>query len=81
MAIEELNLGVTCDMHVHVREGTMCELVTPTIREGGISVAYIMPNLQPPITTLDRVINYKETLQKIAPKTTFLMSFYLSKDH
>ncbi|CDF91427.1 probable Dihydroorotase [Zygosaccharomyces bailii ISA1307] len=75
-----LNLGITCDMHVHLRDGAMCELVTPTVREGGISVAYVMPNLQPPITSLDRVVKYKETLQKLAPKTTFLMSFYLSKE-
>ncbi|CCD27153.1 dihydroorotase NDAI_0J02610 [Naumovozyma dairenensis CBS 421] len=78
--MEEYNLGITCDMHVHVREGAMCELVVPTIKQGGISLAYIMPNLQPPITTLDRVIKYKETLQAISPDTTFLMSFYLSKD-
>lgn len=80
MTVHEINLGVTCDMHVHVRDGAMCELVTPTIREGGVSVAYVMPNLRPPVTTLDRVIKYKETLQKISPQTTFLMSFYLSKD-
>ncbi|SCV02694.1 LAMI_0H02036g1_1 [Lachancea mirantina] len=78
--MSEINLGVTCDMHVHLREGEMCDLVTPTIREGGISVAYIMPNLQPPITTLDRVIAYKQRLQELAPQTTFLMSFYLSKE-
>ncbi|AJV57677.1 Ura4p [Saccharomyces cerevisiae YJM326] len=78
--VQEIDLGLTCDMHVHVREGAMCELVTPKIRDGGVSIAYIMPNLQPPITTLDRVIEYKKTLQKLAPKTTFLMSFYLSKD-
>lgn len=76
----EINLGVTCDMHVHLREGAMCELVTPTVRDGGISVCYVMPNLQPPITTIDRVIKCKETLQKLAPSTTFLMSFYLCKD-
>lgn len=78
--VEVIDLGVTCDMHVHVRDGAMCELITPTIREGGISVAYVMPNLNPPITTLERVIEYKNTLERLAPKTTFLMSFYLSKD-
>ncbi|QLG71645.1 hypothetical protein HG535_0B06910 [Zygotorulaspora mrakii] len=77
---DEINLGVTCDMHVHVRDGSMCEFVTPTIREGGVSVAYIMPNLQPPVTTLERVIRYKETLENIAPQSTFLMSFYLCGD-
>ncbi|SCV04792.1 LANO_0G12420g1_1 [Lachancea nothofagi CBS 11611] len=76
----EINLGITCDMHVHVRDGEMCELVTPTIREGGVSVAYVMPNLQPPVTTLDRVLAYKKKLQELAPQTTFLMSFYLSTE-
>lgn len=78
--MSEIHLGIACDMHVHVREGAMSELVTPTIRKGGISVAYIMPNLQPPVTTLDRVIDYKNQLEKLAPQTTFLMSFYLSKE-
>ncbi|AMD19905.1 HCL246Cp [Eremothecium sinecaudum] len=76
----EFELGITCDMHVHVRDSSMCELVTPTIREGGISVAYIMPNLQPPITTLSRVIEYKNKLEKLSPQTSFLMTFYLSKE-
>lgn len=75
---QRINVGIASDMHVHLRDGAMCDLVTPTVREGGISVAYIMPNLQPPITTLDRVVQYKQKLQELAPKTTFLMSFYLS---
>ncbi|CEP61637.1 dihydroorotase LALA0_S03e07382g [Lachancea lanzarotensis] len=78
--MDEINLGVTCDMHVHVRDGKMCELVTPSIREGGVSVVYVMPNLQPPVTTLNRVVEYKKKLEKLAPETTFLMSFYLCKD-
>ncbi|KAH7584000.1 Dihydroorotase signature 1 [Nakaseomyces glabratus] len=78
--MSEIDLGITCDMHVHVREGDMCELVTPSIRDGGVSVSYVMPNLQPPITTLDRVVAYKKKLQELAPETTFLMSFYLSRD-
>ncbi|ODQ77378.1 hypothetical protein BABINDRAFT_172904 [Babjeviella inositovora NRRL Y-12698] len=76
----EIELGVTADLHVHLRDGPMMELVTPTVRDGGCSIVYIMPNLSPPITTLDRVVKYKQDLQKLAPKTTFLMSFYLSKD-
>lgn len=80
MSVSEITLGVTCDMHVHVRDDEMCELITPTIRNGGISVAYIMPNLQPPVTTLEKVLDYKKFLEKISPKTTFLMSFYLSSE-
>lgn len=78
--LTEIELGITADMHVHLREGKMMELITPTVRDGGISVAYIMPNLQPPITTIERVVEYKEKLQKLSPHTTFLMSFYLSKE-
>lgn len=76
----EINLGITADMHVHLRDGKMMELVTPTVREGGVSIAYIMPNLVPPVTTIDRVVEYKKNLQKLSPKTTFLMSFYLCKE-
>lgn len=28
--------------HVHVRQGKMCELVTPHVRQGGIKTAYVM---------------------------------------
>lgn len=76
----EIDLGVTADMHVHLRDGKMMELITPTVREGGVSIAYVMPNLVPPITKLEQVIDYKKKLVELAPKTTFLMSFYLSKE-
>lgn len=76
----ELDLGITADMHVHLRDGAMMELIAPTVRQGGVSVAYVMPNLVPPITTIDRVVDYKKKLQQLAPKTTFLMSFYLCKE-
>lgn len=74
----EIPLGLTCDMHVHLRDGEMCELVTPMIRDGGVSIVYVMPNLQPPIITLEQVRQYRQKLQKLSPKTTFLMSLYLS---
>ncbi|ODV59851.1 dihydroorotase [Ascoidea rubescens DSM 1968] len=76
----EINLGVTADLHVHLRDGEMMELITPTVREGGVSIAYVMPNLVPPITKIDQVIRYKKNLELLAPKTTFLMTFYLSRD-
>lgn len=73
-----IELGHTADYHVHLRQGEMMELVTPTVREGGVSIAYIMPNLTPPLIEIDRVVQYKKDLQRLAPKTTFLMTFYLS---
>lgn len=77
--MSRIELGHTADYHVHLRQGEMMELVTPAVRRGGVSIAYIMPNLTPPITDIDRVVEYKKQLQKLAPKTTFLMTFYLSK--
>lgn len=74
----EIPLGLTCDMHVHLRDGEMCDLVTPMIRDGGVSVVYVMPNLQPPILSLEQVRQYKQKLQTLSPRTTFLMSLYLS---
>lgn len=78
--MSEIELGITADMHVHLRDGKMMELVAPTVHEGGVSIAYIMPNLVPPVTTIDRVVEYKRQLQELSPKTTFLMSFYLCKE-
>lgn len=75
-----IKLNQTCDMHVHLRDGAMCKLVTPTIEQGGIETVYIMPNLQPPVTTKEQVIKYKKTLTQLSPNTQFLMSLYLCKD-
>lgn len=77
--MNSIELGHTADYHVHLRQGEMMDIVTPTVREGGVSIAYIMPNLTPPLTDIERVVKYKKDLQKLAPKTTFLMTFYLSK--
>ncbi|KAI3405415.2 URA4 [Candida oxycetoniae] len=67
-------------MHVHLRDGPMCKLITPTVRSGGIAICYVMPNLVPPVTTKQQVVEYHAKLQSLAPKTTFLMTLYLSKD-
>ncbi|QPG76384.1 hypothetical protein FOA43_003773 [Brettanomyces nanus] len=75
----EIELGYTADYHVHLRRGEMMEAVAPAVRQGGISIAYVMPNLTPPVTDIETVIRYKKELQILAPKTTFLMTFYLSR--
>lgn len=54
--------------------------VTPAVRAGGVSLAYIMPNLTPPVTSIAQATQYHRELQALAPKTTFLMTFYLCKD-
>ncbi|EGW32100.1 uncharacterized protein SPAPADRAFT_61178 [Spathaspora passalidarum NRRL Y-27907] len=78
--MSEIELGITADMHVHLRDESMSELITPTVREGGVAICYVMPNLVPPITTKKQVVDYKKKLEELSPSTTFLMSFYLSKE-
>ncbi|KAK6197463.1 Dihydroorotase [Scheffersomyces amazonensis] len=73
----EIELGVTADLHVHLREGDMKDLIVPTVKQGGISIVYVMPNLSPPITTIERVRQYKSELEALDKETIFLMSFYL----
>ncbi len=73
-------LPASADFHVHLRDGAMMEAVTPTIEGGGVDTVYVMPNLIPPLTTVTAVVEYHSQLQRLSPKTTFLMSLYLSPD-
>lgn len=38
----ELELPAAFDAHVHLRDGEMSQLVTPTIRQGGVNQVYVM---------------------------------------
>ncbi|KAF2090895.1 Dihydroorotase [Saccharata proteae CBS 121410] len=81
MPLEKLDgveLPASADFHVHLRDGPMCELVTPTIRQGGVNT--VMPNLVPPITTVAACLAYKTRLERLEPNVTFLMSLYLHPD-
>ncbi|KAI8962733.1 Dihydroorotase [Daldinia sp. FL1419] len=75
--IKRLELPPTADMHVHLRQGELMELMVPTVRQGGVDTVFVMPNLIPPLTTVERVLEYRSKLQEIAPDVTFLMSLFL----
>ncbi|KAI9813115.1 MAG: hypothetical protein M1827_004335 [Pycnora praestabilis] len=51
--------------------------VVPHIRNGGVNVVYVMPNLVPPITTVAHALAYQSELKKIEPRVEYLMSLYL----
>ncbi|KAF8901673.1 hypothetical protein CPB84DRAFT_1777174 [Gymnopilus junonius] len=68
------------DFHVHLRQGSISKLIVPHVRQGGFNLAYVMPNLKPPITTTERALEYKAELQKIDPNVEYLMTLYLSPD-
>ncbi|KIR30774.1 dihydroorotase, homodimeric type [Cryptococcus deuterogattii 99/473] len=77
---QEIVLSSPADFHVHVRQGKMCELVTPQVAKGGVRTAYVMPNLVPPLTSTDAVVSYKADLEKIDPSVQWLMTLYLHPD-
>ena len=73
-------LPAAADMHVHLRNapGPISQLVTPTVRQAGVDVIFVMPNLSPkPVVSVAEALEYKRHLQAIDPSITYLMSLYL----
>jgi hypothetical protein len=42
MKLDEIELPAAFDAHVHLRDGEMSQLVTPTVRIGGVNQVYVM---------------------------------------
>ena len=80
MAIETLTIRRPDDWHVHLRDGDMLKLVAPyTARQ--FARAIVMPNLAPPITTVEAARSYRERIVEAAgPGFTPLMTAYLTDD-
>lgn len=56
-----LTLSSPLDMHVHLRQGAMLRFTAPyTARD--FAAAVIMPNLQPPVTTLEQLLGYRQAI-------------------
>ncbi|KAI5464515.1 hypothetical protein BGZ63DRAFT_154205 [Mariannaea sp. PMI_226] len=75
--VKRIELPAAADMHVHLRQAGLMELVTPTVLQGGVDTVFVMPNLLPPLTAVEQVIDYKAKLQAISPEVHYLMSLYL----
>ncbi|EXJ88825.1 dihydroorotase, homodimeric type [Capronia epimyces CBS 606.96] len=71
-----LVLPASADFHVHLRDGAMLEAVAGTIKSGGVDTVFVMPNLVPPITTVEHALAYKEAIARYTD-ATLLMSLYL----
>ncbi|MEZ5838861.1 MAG: dihydroorotase [Geminicoccaceae bacterium] len=82
MTIDELVIRRPDDMHLHLRDGDMMRLVTPeSARLFGRAI--IMPNLVPPIATVDMARAYRERiLASTGGSGPFepLMTLYLTED-
>jgi dihydroorotase len=68
------------DWHVHLRDGTMLEAVAPfTARQ--FARAIVMPNLDPPVTSVEAAVAYRERIVAAAGDGfTPLMTCYLTDD-
>jgi dihydroorotase len=65
------------DWHVHLRDGEMLKAVAPyTARQ--FARAIVMPNLSPPVTTVDAAAAYRARIIAAAPGLTPLMTAYLT---
>jgi dihydroorotase len=45
--LQDIELPASADMHVHLRDGAMMEVVVPTIRAGGVDTVLVMVSFRP----------------------------------
>ncbi|HMO56491.1 MAG TPA: dihydroorotase [Roseiflexaceae bacterium] len=57
-----LTLESPLDMHLHLRDGTMLTAVAP-LSAATFAGAVIMPNLVPPLTTLEQLVRYRSAIE------------------
>ncbi len=79
--MDRLTLKSPFDMHLHLRDGDMLELVAPLTSQS-FAGAIIMPNIIPPVTTKEALLAYKERIMKAAGDDEFqpLMTVFYDKD-
>lgn len=80
MASQTLTIRRPDDWHVHLRDGEMLRAVAPyTARQ--FARAIVMPNLQPPVATLEAAIQYrKRIIEASGPGFAPLMTCYLTDE-
>ncbi|MDA0989606.1 MAG: dihydroorotase, partial [Verrucomicrobia bacterium] len=76
--IHKLTLPRADDLHVHLRQGAMMQLVVPLLRQGGIGRCLVMPNTKPPVDSVDAALRYRDELVAIEPAVDYLMTLYLT---
>ena len=76
--MQSLTIRRPDDWHVHLRDGDMLRFVTPyTARQFGRAI--VMPNLVPPVTSINAARGYRERIREAAgPGFTPLMTCYLT---
>lgn len=52
-----LQIAGPADFHVHLRQGSLSELVTPHVRQGGFTLAYVMVECWGSLRLMDRLMS------------------------
>ncbi|KAL8425328.1 hypothetical protein Efla_001710 [Eimeria flavescens] len=71
-------LPMADDMHTHLRQGGLMDIVASQIRRGGCDRVLVMPNTVPPIVKCSQALEYRNELLKRDPGVDYLMTLYLS---
>ncbi len=78
----QIVLNSPLDMHLHLRDGDMLKKVAP-LSSYSFAGAIIMPNLVPPITTIEALIEYKQRILSSTCRDNFepLMTLFFKNDY
>jgi len=76
--ISSIKIRKPNDFHHHLRDGDMLDI---TVNEcfNRFNYVVVMPNLKPPIYTIEQANQYKSRIREVNNKGTPLMTLYLSK--
>ena len=66
----EITLNAPLDMHLHLRDAEMLNTVAP-LSSDSFSGAIIMPNLVPPVSTKEELLDYKNRIVEAIQTDTF----------
>ncbi|MEM7735330.1 MAG: dihydroorotase [Deinococcota bacterium] len=71
MSTDSITLNAPLDMHLHLRQGKMLERVAAA-SAAHFAGAVIMPNLVPPVDSLDALLRYKDEVLAAIGASTFI---------
>jgi dihydroorotase len=77
--IRSIQIRKPNDFHHHLRDGEMLD-ITANECFNRFNYIVVMPNLKPPIYTIEQANQYKNRIMKVNNKGTPLMTLYLSKN-
>jgi len=80
--MKTISLLMPLDMHLHLRDGVMLENIAP-LSAYSFSGAIVMPNLVPPVESLEDIVAYKERIMAAVPNDYFepyMTLFYKNYD-